>query len=276
MTTKSPRRVAIQGEPGSFHHAAARQLCGDDIELVCCATFGAVFQAVQSGSADIGVVACENSLYGSIAEVYDLLLHYRLPITGEHIEHIHQNLITHPEADLTSIREIYSHPVALNQCRAWLAANLPKAELIEHHDTAGAVDEISLTPSPYMAAIAGSEAAQLYGLPILAANIEDEKTNLTRFLLLDSAAQPAVDATKASLVLTTSHQPGALYRALGIFAEANANLTKLESRPIRGEAFHYQFIIDVMCDIKSLHTIQSALEAQNCRVDLLGYYTTGA
>lgn len=272
MSTKSTVRVAIQGEPGSFHHAAARQLCPSEFELVCCTSFADVFASVADGSADIAVVACENSLYGSIAEVYDLLLRYRIPIAGEHIAHIHQNLIAHPEADLASIREVYSHPVALNQCRAWLATNLPEAELIEHHDTAGAVEEIAQAPSPYTAAVAGVEAARLYDLPVLATDIEDEKTNLTRFLLLSPSYQPSTTATKASLVLTTSHQPGALYRALGVFADAGINLTKLESRPIRGEAFRYQFIVDIVCNQVELSTAITQLQAQDCTVDVLGLY----
>lgn len=266
------RRVAIQGEPGSFHHTAARQLLGDDIVLVGADRFRRVFEAVADGAADCAVVACENSLYGSIHEVYDLLLEYRFPITAEHIEHIHQNLIAQPGVELAEIREIYSHPVALDQCRDWLAANVPQAEIIEHADTAGAVHDIAQQPSPFMAAIAGAEAARLYELPILAANIEDEATNLTRFLLLDPHATPRTDTTRASLVLTTPHTSGALHAALGVFAAHGINLTKLESRPIRGQAFDYQFFIDLDIAGQLVEPVTAELESLGCTVTLLGQY----
>ncbi len=263
--------VAIQGQIGSFHHTVTERWF-DDYELVCCDTFHDVFDAVATKKADQAVVAIENSLYGSIADVYDLLLRYKYPIVGELVEHIHLQLMAKTGVTLQDITEVYSHPVALNQCREWLEDNLPDAEIIEHHDTAGAVAYVKELDSPFTAAIAGSQASKLYDFPILARDIEDEKTNLTRFVVLDPDAPVVDSATKASLVLTTTHHPGALHEALGVFAAHNVNLSKLQSRPIRGQAFEYQFFIDAECDKDTLHTVSNTLQLLGCNVEILGHY----
>lgn len=265
-------RIAIQGQKGSFHDIVARRFFGEDQDIVCCETFDDLFEAIQKNRADRIVMAVENTLYGSIGANYDLLLKYRYPIIGEEIEHIHQQLITSPGTRLEDIREVYSHPVALTQCREWLEAHLPEAELVEHHDTAGAVLYIKELASPYAAAIAGSYAASLYDMPIAARDIEDEKMNLTRFVILDPHGVPPGDANKASLVLTTSHQPGALYTALGAFEKYSINLTKLESRPIRGERFRYQFFVDAECDSQQLSAVTSELAELECECTVLGHY----
>lgn len=265
-------KIAIQGQTGSFHDAVARRFFGEGIELVCCETFHELFVSLKTGKSDQAVCAIENSLYGSIADNYDLLLRYRFPIVGEAVEHVHQNLICLPGTTLTDITEVYSHPVAIDQCREWLENNLPDAEVIEHHDTAGAVEYVKSLDSPYAAAIAGKQAALLHDMPILVHDIEDETTNLTRFFVLDPHGKSVQNADKASLVLITSHAPGALYRALGVFAGRGVNLTKLESRPIRGEAFKYQFFVDAECDAPTLVTIITELNAQDCTVITLGHY----
>lgn len=266
-------RVAIQGQEGSFHHAVTQRWF-DDYELVCCDTFHDVFESVHSGRADVAIVAIENSLYGSIADVYDLLLQYKFPIVGELVEHIHLQLMAKEGVTLSDISEVYSHPVALNQCREWLEKHLPDAEIIEHHDTAGAVAYVRELSSPFTAAIAGSQASKLYDLPILASDIEDEKTNLTRFVVLDptGALESNTQPDKASLVVTTKHHAGALYEALGVFAKQSANLTKLQSRPIRGKKFEYQFFIDVDIDQATLDAVVTDLNSIECKVTLLGHY----
>lgn len=263
-------RVAIQGQKGSFHDDVARRYYPND-EIVPCDTFHDVFAALTDKKADVAIVAIENSLYGSIADVYDLLLTHYYQITGEHILHIHQQLIGIEGLQLSDITEVYSHPVALNQCREWLETNLPDAELIEHHDTAGAVAYVKELDSPYTAAIAGTRAAEMYGLPIIANDIEDEATNLTRFVILDPQANVS-EANKVSLVLTTTHHSGALYEALGVFAQHDTNLTKLQSRPIRGEKFKYQFFIDADIDKDTLSQVVNELEALQCQVTILGHY----
>jgi prephenate dehydratase len=265
-------RVAIQGQIGSFHHTVTNRWF-PDYDLVCQDTFHGVFEALKAKQADQAVVAIENSLYGSIADVYDLLLKYKYPIVGELVEHIHLQLMAKDGVKLSDITEVYSHPVALNQCREWLEEHLPDVEIIEHHDTAGAVAYVSELDSPFTAAIAGTQASELYKIPILERDIEDEKTNLTRFVVLDPTAPGEIPgANKASLVITTTHHAGALYEALGVFAQHAVNLTKLQSRPIRGKKFQYQFFIDAECDATTLHKIQNDLSDLGCTVHTLGHY----
>ena len=266
-------KVAIQGGQGSFHAIAATKLFGTDIKFVHCDRFADVFAALHSGQADRAVIASDNSLYGSIREVYDLLRKYHFTITDATTEHVHQQLIARPGTTADMVQEIYSHPVALDQCRDYLETHFPHAEPIEYHDTADAVRHIKNRRLKHAAAIASHAAAQTYGMHILAENIEDEKTNFTRFIILSPAPlSPRPDANKASLILETGHTPGALYRALGAFADAGVNLTKLESRPIRNRAFHYQFFIDADADASQLRAILEELGRQECRVTILGHY----
>lgn len=265
-------KIAIQGSTGSFHHLAALRWFGESIEIVPCETFLGVFQALADLEADHAICAVENSLYGSINEVYDLLLAFKYPIVGELPEHIHQQLIGLPGADVSQISRVYSHPVALNQCREFLAEHLPAAEKIEYHDTAEAVALIKQLDNPTYAAIAGHAAAAHHGMQILQENIEDERTNFTRFLILDPSASEVAGANKASLILRTSHAPGALYRALGVFANLGINLTKLHSRPIRGQVWKYQFFIDIEADQRQLDIALSELSGLGCEVTVLGHY----
>ncbi len=266
-------KVAIQGGPASFHAAVATRLVGPDIEFVYCDTFAEVFRSLTDGTAEQGVIASENSLFGSIREVYDLLLEHRFPIINEDVEHIHEQLITHPGTEMSAITEVYSHPVALDQCRHYLEATLPHAEIIEYHDTADAVRFVKERKLTHEAAIAGTLAAEHYDMTIIAHDIEDEPTNLTRFLLIDPRnTVPVPGANRASLVLTTANRSGALYQVLGIFAAHGINLTKLESRPIRGEAFRYQFYVDAETDAAQLTAVTDELEKQDCTVVTLGHY----
>lgn len=265
--------VAIQGVEGSFHDLVAHRWFGSTpIELVSCRTFAGVFDAIENGAAETGVVAIENSLYGSISEVYDLLLARDFSIVGELPEHIHQQLIGFAGAKLNEVTHVYSHPVALNQCATWLETNLPDAERIEHHDTADAVRLVKELNDPQSVAIASHRAAQLHGLEILHENIEDEATNFTRFLIIEREKRSIEKADKASLVLRTDHTPGALYRALGVFAEFGLNLTKLQSRPIRGRVWHYQFFIDVQTSPDVLEQAVARLEQEGCETTVLGCY----
>lgn len=265
-------RIAIQGEQGSFHHMAARHWFGEDVQIVSCRSFADVFDAMQRDAADQAVVAIENSLYGSINEVYDLISARSLHIIGEISERIHQQLITLPNVELQDIQTVVSHPVALEQCTEFLSRKLPQAERVEYHDTAAAVTYIKKLGDDSVAAIAGRWAAELENLPVLQGNIENDHMNYTRFVVLAKDAQPTPDANKSSLVLQTSHEAGALYKALGIFAEAGINLTKLQSRPIIGKVWQYQFYIDVESAGLPLHELVGTLEANGCGVLVLGEY----
>ena len=266
-------KIAIQGEAGSFHDQAARQFFGEEVELFPCETFAEVFVATESKQADAGIAAIENSLYGSIRESHDLLMEHSLNIVGEVLLPIHQQLITKEPIELHDITHVYSHPAALNQCRDFFRKNLPNAEVIEWYDTAGAVQHIIENPEQPWAAIASTRAAASYDATIVQPDIEDEPGNVTRFLALARSGeyQPK-NPNKASLNLVTPHTPGALYHARGAFEKYNANLTKLESRPVRGQPFNYQFFIAVETEPKNLQNIVAELETQNCQVRILGTY----
>jgi prephenate dehydratase len=265
-------RVAIQGELGSFHHLAAKGWYEEEPEIVACQTFEAVFDAVTSGKADQAVVAIENSLYGSINQVYDLLARHHLPIIGEISERIHQQLIGLPGAELSGINAVMSHPVALGQCSEFLTGELPKAERVEYYDTAAAVQYLQQNADMKLAAIGSTLAAEQAGLAIIRKNVENDPNNYTRFVVVSPGGQSPSDANKSSLVIQTSHQPAALYRALGIFADGGINLTKLQSRPIPGKVWRYQFYVDAETAGAPLKDIIRRLKKQDCSVTVLGEY----
>lgn len=268
-------RVAIQGQKGSFHDIASQKIWTDKSpELVYCDSFRAVFELVDKGEVDFGLSAIENSLYGSIHEVFDLLLKHRFWISGETTLPIHQQFITHPDATLADITEVYSHPVALDQCRNWLADNLPGAEIVEAADTAGAVEFIKQNHLQNAAAIASEAAAAGNDMPILYRDIEDEKNNFTRFIVIGKNRLENSLASKATISLTAHHKPGALYGALGILSSLDINLTKLESRPIRNQKFLYQFIIDMIVDAKKLKQAMAQLQNYGSDATLLGHFVT--
>ncbi len=270
--------VAIQGERASFHDNAAREFWGADYTPVCCDSFSQVFQAVIARRADYGVVAIENSLYGSINEVYDLLLKHQLWICDEVYSRIEQCLVGTVGATIVGIKEVHSHPIALAQCEAYLASTLAYAERFEHHDTAGSVAAIKQWNDPAKAAIASVAAAELHGMEILAREIETHKQNYTRFVVLH--AEKTTDAksnpkpNKTSLILTVAEKPGALHEALGAFAGQKINLTKLQSRPVIGRAWHYIFYVDVDSGLHEarLQTALRELKAQDCAATILGSY----
>lgn len=263
--------VAIQGQAGSFHEQVAAQWYGSSADILPCATFRDVFDAYASGEADAVVTAVENTIYGSINEVYQLIEACDAPIVGEVKLAIEQMLIAHPDTKLESITEVYSHPVALAQCQHWLKKHLPQAEQIEFFDTAGAVEFIKEEGAPHMAAIAGEQAAKLYDMPILARSIHDSTDNITRFLILEPSDTPA-DANRASLVITTSHQPGALVEVLQVFADAGVNLAKLQSQPIIGKPFNYKFFMVVDAAGEPLYRLIETIEQSDHQVTLLGEY----
>jgi prephenate dehydratase len=264
-------RIAIQGQAGSFHEQAARHWYGPTIEIIPCTTFRDVFDAYENGEADALISAVENSTYGSINEVYQLIEACEAPIVGEVKLEIDQMFITQPGAKLNEITEVYSHPVALAQCRQWLKEHLPNAELIEFFDTAGAVEFIKDEGNIHMAAIAGEQAAKLYKMPILERNIQDSRHNITRFLALAPTDTPK-DANRASLVVTTSDKPGALVEVLQVFADGSINLAKLQSQPIIGKPWNYKFFIVVDCAGETLYELLEIIEKNDHQITLLGEY----
>ncbi len=269
-------KIAIQGQDGSYHDIATGQFFGDSAERVSCDSFADVFKAVAEGRVEAGVCALENSLYGSINDVYDLLVKYDFWIDGEVYLPIRHQLIGLPGAVLSDIREIHSQAPALGQCEDYLDTHLANAQRVEQHDTAASVALVKSWGDPAKAAIASQRAAELHGLSILAADIEDHHENYTRFIVL-YAKEPANStdsADKTSLILTTSNKVGALHQALGAFADNNINLTKLQSRPIAGERWKYMFYVDIESGLHDNSTVSALkkLEAQDCTVRILGSY----
>lgn len=266
-------KIAIQGEVGSFHDSATQSFFANiDYDLVPCANFSEVFNSLSENKSDYGVVAVENSLFGSIHETYDNMLRHDFTIIGEAILPIHQQLLANTDTKLDDITEVISHPAALDQCREYIRTNLPNAEIIEHPDTAGAARDVAKSGSKYQVAIASLAASEIYGLNVLAKNIEDQKDNVTRFVVIKKHPEYIENANKASVILTTPHKPGSLLYALEVFAKHNVNLTKIESRPVRGKPFQYQFIIDLLADQKQLVSTIHELEQINSKVQLLGHY----
>jgi prephenate dehydratase len=241
-------RVAFQGEPGAFSEAAAIQLLGPGIQTIPRTTFDSTFRAIVDGAADALLVPVENTLAGSVVRVYDLLLESPLEICGETILPIEHHLMAMPGAKFEEIRKVASHPVALAQCERFFESN-PRLKRVPAEDTAGSVREMMGRGDKTCAAIAGRPAAGRYGAIILRESIQDNAENFTRFVLLLPTAEArrfrAKDAKKISLAMRLAHKPGALLASLEPFSKHGVNLLKIESRPIHGKPFEYQFYVDV-------------------------------
>jgi prephenate dehydratase len=278
MTTpdRQTTRVAFQGEPGAFSEAAAIQLLGSAITAVPRATFDAAFSAIPEGAADALLAPVENSLAGSVVRVFDLLMESRLSIVAETILPIEMQLIAAPGASLGNIQSVASHPMALAQCERFFAAH-PQWKRVPAEDTAGSVREALSSGDKSRAAIAGRRAAEHYHGVILAESIQDNAENFTRFVLLvpekEAAAWLSPDARKVSLAMRLAHRPGALLASLEPFARHGVNLLKIESRPIHGRPWEYQFFIDVEAsDVTRLDQALAAVRAATSELRVLGRY----
>jgi len=234
--------VAFQGETGAYGEEAAFQFFGASIRTKPCESFGDVFKVVEQDEVQFGIVPVENSLEGSISWVYDLLLDSSLRVCGETELRVIHCLMGIPEARLDSIKRVYSHPQALGQCRAFLRHL--GAELISAYDTAGSAKMVKEMGIVDGAAIASARAAELYGMKILAREIEDTSSNFTRFFILSKQDSPPSGNDKTSVVFSLKHKPGTLHEALKGFAIRNINLTKIESRPTRQKPWEYNFYLD--------------------------------
>ncbi len=277
-TKKKHLRVAFQGELGAFSHMAIHQLLGRDAEAVPYTHFERIFQAVASGDTDATMVPIENTLHGSVHENYDHLLHHDLPIVAETSVRIVHNLIAPAGTPFAAIRQVYSHPVALNQCLDFFAAN-PAFEKQPYYDTAGSVKMLSEQKPDASAAIASALAAELYGCRILRKSIEDDSQNFTRFFLLSREPRPKQPKLqyKTSLVFTTRNVPGSLFRALAALALRDINLVKIESRPLRGQPWEYLFYLDFLGHVEDPNVV-NALDHLREVADLfrvLGCYPRG-
>lgn len=238
-------KVAIQGELGSFSHEAATQF-EPRATVVPCARCADVFDALEAGAVQVAAIAIENSLAGSVAENYDLLLKRTAFVHRELLLRIRHNLIALPGTRLADVRRVFSHPVALEQCRK-LFGSQPAFRPIPFYDTAGSVRHIVSEQLRDSAAIAPRRAASQYGGKILLADIEDDTQNFTRFLLISKREKRVPRANKTSLAFALKNMPGALFKALSVFALRDISLSKIESRPIVGRPWEYVFFADLNC-----------------------------
>lgn len=267
--------IAIQGIKQSFHAIAAYSLFGDSSSLNECLTFNDVFLAVKNSEADYGVVAIENSLYGSINDTYDLLVKNNLYICGETYEQISLHLLGAKTSELNTVSDVYSHPAALGESTDFLDTKLPHARRHEYSDTALAAKFLADSKDPTKAAIAGSAAAEAYGLKYLSKNIESHSDNYTRFIAISKKlTTPKSNNLKSSIVFQTADSPGSLHAALGVFAQSNINMTKLESRPIIGRAWRYMYYVDISAEFTD--EIKTELSKFATEIRLLGCYIPGS
>jgi len=236
--------VAFQGERGAFSEEAVVAHFGERARPLPCRSFAEVFSRVVGGGAHFGVVPIENSLAGSIHRVYDLLLAHGLHIVGEVEIRISHHLIALPGVRLSDVRRVLSHPQALAQCRETLGRLLPEAKPVPTYDTAGSVKLLREENIHDGAALASRRAAGIYGLVVLHECLEDDPENYTRFLVLGSSPVEPQGAAKTSLVFSVKDAPGVLHRCLGAFARRGIDLTKIESRPLRGKHWQYVFYVD--------------------------------
>lgn len=239
------KKIAFQGEPGAFSHAAANNAFPGD-EAIGCVTFEETIAAVQSGAADYGVVPIENSLFGRITDIHHLLPKSGLYIIGETYLRVEMNLLAVPGAMLEDIKSVQSLSVALGQCREFIAEH--GFRTINAVDTAGSAREVAEKGDKTVAAIASRFAGEIYGLDVLAANIEDADHNTTRFLVLSREPQEApqtVGKVKTTFVFRVRNVPAALYKAMGGFATNGVNMTKLESYMVDGNFTATQFYADI-------------------------------
>lgn len=239
-------RVAFQGEPGAYSEAAAlTHAPGADV--LPCPNFEDVFRAVDAGRADRGVLPIENSIGGTIHRNYDLLLEHDLTILGDLELHVVHSLLALPGVRLENVRQIFSHPQALAQCDRFLRG-LPGVEVVATYDTAGSAKLLQDRQLTDGAAIASARAASVFGLDILQTGIQDFADNITRFLVVaraEAAAEAEARANKTTVVFSLPNEPGALFKALSVFALRGIDLTKLESRPIPGRPWEYLFYVDL-------------------------------
>lgn len=239
-------KVAIQGELGSFSHEAARQAI-PGAKVVPCANSSQVFDRVADGSVGLAVIPIENSLAGPVTVHYDLLLSHDVFIQREFHLRIAHTLIAPPGVTLKSVRRVYSHPVALQQCLDFFRSH-PDIQPVPFYDTAGSVKHLMDQGEKDAAAIAGKQAAAEYGARILQRGLEDDKQNFTRFFVIRKArsARPPAQGNKTSIAFALKNLPGVLFRALSVFALRDIDLSKIESRPLRGRPWEYVFYVDFL------------------------------
>lgn len=247
------KRIAIQGEIGSFHDITAHHYFdGEQMQIVCCSTFEEVFDNMSQDPTMIGIMAIENTIAGSLLHNYELLRQSGCTIVGEHKTHISHCLCALPGQTKSDLNEVHSHPVALAQCRNYLSRH-PYIKIVEDEDTAGSAKWIAENKLSGVAALCHADAARLYGLEVLEDNVEDNPHNFTRFLVICDPRKADFlralnEANKSSIVFSLPHEEGSLSQVLSILSFYKINLTKIQSLPIIGREWEYMFYVDVTYD----------------------------
>ncbi|MFZ0548213.1 MAG: prephenate dehydratase [Candidatus Promineifilaceae bacterium] len=239
---KNEVTVAFQGEHGAYSEQAIYQHFGSEVTAVPCRSFRDIFDTIHRGKAKFGMLPVENSLAGTVVPAYDQLVDHDMRIQAEVVLRVNHCLMAPAGTTLADIKRVKSHPQALAQCERTLRRM--GLESVIHYDTAGAARDLAADHEQGTAAIASELAADIYHLTILSHSVEDESFNYTRFFVLGSADPPRRDPSKSSIIFTTRHTPGALYKVLGELAGRDINLTKIESRPRRNRPWHYLFYVD--------------------------------
>ena len=237
--------VGYQGVPGAYSHMALLQYFqGQEVQAENFMLFEDVVQAVAEGKVRYGVLPIENSSTGGITDVYDLARRYSIFIVGEKILKIEHCLLAYPGTCLENITEVYSHPQGFSQCSLFFKEH-PVMRQFNYFNTAKAAELVAEKKAPHMAAVAGVQAADQYGLEILARGINTNKSNYTRFIIISREQELVPEADKITLIVSLKHQPGSLYRLLAHFAQQNINMTNIESRPYPGRPWEYYFHMDI-------------------------------
>lgn len=274
------KKVAIQGGLGAYHGIAAENFFNEKIDIVPCATFRDIFGVIDEDPNCVGIMAIENTIAGSLLPNYDLLKNRKLPIAGEYKQRISHCLAALPGQDINDIREVMSHPIALMQCTGFLD-KMSDVKVVEHEDTALAARDIAEMKLKGHAAICSEKAAEIYGLDILASGIETNRHNFTRFLIFANPwivddMQKNEILNKASIVFTTSHTEGSLSHVLSVFSFYNINLTKIQSLPIIGCEWEYQFYVDLkFSDLTRYRQSLNAIRPLTNELMILGEYPEG-
>ncbi len=271
LAQQEPLRVAYLGPEGTFTQQAVYRQFGHSVNAIAQGNIEDVFLQVQAGEVDFGVVPVENSSQGVVTHTLDMFMHSDIKITAEVELRIHQHLLTRARR-LEEVERVYAHSQSLAQCKHWLAAHLPKAELIALSSNAEAARRVRSQPDA--AAIAGRHAAEVYGLPVLFGNIEDHVDNTTRFLVLGKELLPASGEDKTTLLVAGSDGPGALFRLLEPLARHGVNMKRIESRPSRQGRWDYVFFIDIEGHVEQ-HGVSDALDelrSEARMVKILGSY----
>ncbi|MDP8023710.1 MAG: prephenate dehydratase [Nitrososphaeria archaeon] len=250
-------RVSFQGERGAYSEEAVINFFGNEVDFLPLPYLSDVFRSVESSSSDYAVVPIENSLEGSVSETYDLLLNSSVKIVGESILRVRHCFMIHPEAELSGIKEVWSHPQALSQCRKFIEKM--KLKPVPFYDTAGSAKAISEKGILTAGAIASCRAASFYNLKVVEKGIEDSENNFTRFIVIGTKEVKKGQNNKTSLIFGTPHSPGSLYRALKVFADSGINLTKIESRPTKAKPWEYYFFVDFVGNVDD-QKVKDALE----------------